>query len=100
MTIVTLDSMPAGPDFVISPAPLTMNRFLTGCLLAVLGVQAPSVADLPFRVVDIQRDWGVVYAVRVADVNADGRPDIIAINPSQLAWFENPSWQRHVIVDG
>jgi len=77
-----------------------MNRFLTGCLLAVLGVQAPSVADLPFRVVDIQRDWGVVYAVRVADVNADGRPDIIAINPSQLAWFENPSWQRHVIVDG
>ena len=42
----------------------------------------------------------MVYAVRVADINADGRLDIVAINPSQLAWFENPSWQRHVVVDG
>ena len=38
--------------------------------------------------------------MRVVDVNGDGRLDILAINPSQLAWFENPSWQRHVIVDG
>ena len=53
-----------------------------------------------FRMTEIQRDWGVVYAVRVADVNGDGRPDVVAINPTQLAWFENPTWQRHVIVDG
>lgn len=75
-------------------------RLLTSSLLAALSLQAPAPADVPFRTVDIQRDWGVVYAVRVADVNADGRLDIVAINPTQLAWFENPSWQRHVVVDG
>ncbi len=49
---------------------------------------------------EIARDWDVVYAVRVADINADGRPDIVAINPTQLAWFENPTWTKHVILDG
>ncbi|HEY8535033.1 MAG TPA: VCBS repeat-containing protein [Vicinamibacterales bacterium] len=50
--------------------------------------------------IEIAQDWDVVYAVRVVDINADGRPDILAINPSQLAWFENPSWTKHVILDG
>lgn len=75
-------------------------RLLTVCLLAALTLQPPALPDVSFRAIDVQRDWGVVYAVRVADVNADGRLDIIAINPTQLAWFENPSWQRHVVVDG
>ena len=29
-----------------------------------------------------------------------GKPDIVAINPTQVVWFENPTWTRHVIVDG
>ena len=77
-----------------------MMRLFTGCLLAALPLQLPTPPDAVFRAVDVQKDWGVVYAVRVADINADGRLDIVAINPSQLAWFENPSWQRHVVVDG
>lgn len=75
-------------------------RSLGVLLVAAAGLQSPAAPDVAFRAVDIQRDWGVVYAVRVADVNADGRPDVVAINPTQLAWFENPSWQRHVVLDG
>ena len=75
-------------------------RLLTCCLLAALTLQPTALPDVSFRAVDVQREWGVVYAVRVADVNGDGRLDIIAINPTQLAWFENPSWLRHVVVDG
>lgn len=77
-----------------------MTRLWIGCLLTALGLQPPSPPEVAFRTVDVQQDWGVVYAVRVVDVNDDGRPDILAINPSQMAWFENPSWQRHLIVDG
>ena len=54
-----------------------MMRLLTGCLLAALGLQPSAPTDVPFRAVEVQRDWGVVYAVRVADVNADRRPDIV-----------------------
>jgi FG-GAP-like repeat/FG-GAP repeat len=40
------------------------------------------------------------YQLVVADLNRDGRPDLIAVDErgTELAWFENPSWERHVIV--
>ncbi len=40
------------------------------------------------------------YAVDVADFNNDGRLDVMANSTSEpeLAWHENPGWERHVIV--
>jgi hypothetical protein len=40
------------------------------------------------------------YQVVVADINHDGKPDLIAVasGMKELIWFENPGWQRHVIV--
>ncbi|MEP6764670.1 MAG: PQQ-binding-like beta-propeller repeat protein [Gemmatimonadaceae bacterium] len=42
------------------------------------------------------------YQVVAADVNHDGKPDLIVVATglSELVWFENPSWQRHVIANG
>ena len=42
------------------------------------------------------------YQVVVADMNRDGRPDVIALASGlhELRWYENPGWQRHVIVSG
>jgi len=41
------------------------------------------------------------YAVHVADLNKDGRPDVIGLTSriTELAWYENPGWQRHVLID-
>src|SRR5215472_8922158 len=41
------------------------------------------------------------YQVVVADLNKDGKPDLIALasGMKELVWFENPTWERHVIVD-
>ncbi len=77
-----------------------MIRVIAAGMLVTLLIPPAGPADASFRMTEIQRDWGVVYAVRVADMNGDKRPDVVAINPSQLAWFENPTWQRHVIADG
>jgi len=40
------------------------------------------------------------YAVAVADFNKDGRLDVMAnsLGVPEVAWLENPSWQRHVIA--
>ena len=40
------------------------------------------------------------YQVAVADVNADGRPDILALSSeaSVVEWYENPSWQARPIT--
>ncbi len=42
------------------------------------------------------------YQVVIADLNHDGKPDIIALasGMDQLVWFENPTWERHVIAGG
>jgi hypothetical protein len=40
------------------------------------------------------------YQVVVADLNHDGRPDLIALASGlpELVWYENPTWERHVIA--
>ena len=42
------------------------------------------------------------YQVVVADLNRDGKPDIIALASGlkELRWYENPSWEKHVLVTG
>lgn len=40
------------------------------------------------------------YQVVVADLNRDGKPDIIEVDErgTELAWYENPGWTRHVLT--
>jgi hypothetical protein len=40
------------------------------------------------------------YQVVVADLNKDGKPDIIALASGmpELVWYQNPGWERHVIA--
>lgn len=42
------------------------------------------------------------YQVVAADLNHDGRPDLIALasRSNELVWYENPTWERHVIARG
>jgi hypothetical protein len=56
----------------------------------------------PFKEQEIDKDMGVGYAVAVADINADGKPDIVAVTeqPDQVLWYENPTWKRRVVVAG
>jgi hypothetical protein len=48
----------------------------------------------------IDSNFGIGYAVTTADINRDGKIDILAINPTQAVWFENPTWKKHIIADG
>lgn len=42
------------------------------------------------------------YATLVVDMNKDGRPDLFGLTSRlrELAWYENPTWERHVLVEG
>ena len=48
----------------------------------------------------IATDLAGGYQVVVSDINRDGKPDLIALasGMKELLWFENPAWQRHVLV--
>ena len=63
--------------------------------------QSLSRAPVRFRAHDISEIRGG-YAVAMADFNNDGWLDVIAnsLGVPEVAWHENPTWERHVIVAG
>jgi len=73
-----------------------MNRILPGYLAL------PLLAAAQIHFVEHTVATGIAggYHVAVADLNHDGKPDLIAVglNTPELAWFENPTWERHVIA--
>jgi hypothetical protein len=67
-------------------------------LCAVPLFAEPALVQFRPHVVEAKLPGG--YAVIVVDVNKDGRPDIIPMTQrvTELAWYENPGWQRHVLI--
>jgi hypothetical protein len=61
---------------------------------------APANPALRFERQEIRSSYGVGYAVNVADMNGDKRPDVVAISGTQVTWYENPSWREHVALEG
>jgi hypothetical protein len=77
--------------------------FVSIAVLPAAGPHVQSAAQAPplrFRAEQIAADFGVGYAVVTADVNGDKRQDVLAINATDLVWFEAPGWQKHVILAG
>ena len=69
--------------------------------LAILGASAATCpADTPprFERVVIDDDFPGGYQVEVADVNGDGKPDLIGVGGGTCAWYENPSWTKRVVT--
>lgn len=72
----------------------------------VAGSLLPAAADAPpaarFREHTIAKDVPGGYQVVAVDLNHDGRPDLIALSTrsNELLWFENPTWERHVLLSG
>jgi hypothetical protein len=42
---------------------------------------------------------GVGYGLAIADVNGDKKPDVLLVDAHQVAWYENPSWKKHVMTE-
>jgi hypothetical protein len=51
---------------------------------------------------DVATELTGAYQAITADINKDGKPDIIALATRlpELAWYENPTWTRHVLASG
>ena len=67
----------------------------------VLGVSRPVFGGVPaFEAKVIDPNIGAVcYAVTSADVNGDGKRDIVAVSENRVQWYEAPTWTKHVIIE-
>jgi hypothetical protein len=78
------------------------THWLTGlifCCIPCLG--HPAIGDVPaFKTTVIDPAIGnVCYAVTSADVNGDGKLDIVAVSENRVQWYEAPSWTKHIILE-
>ncbi len=78
-----------------------MTRQVVFILFAFF-LTAISLADAPrWQAQEIDPQAGnVVYAVTTADVNNDGKLDVVAVTEDAVLWYENPSWKKHEIIRG
>jgi hypothetical protein len=67
---------------------------LSGAVFSMAAGETPA-----FRHVDIDTDVEIGYGVAATDVNSDGKPDIVLVDADVIVWYENPSWEKHVIVE-
>ena len=58
------------------------------------------VAFPSFRMQEIETGLQIGYAVLVADINNDGKPDIVVVDKHRVVWYENPTWKRRTIIEG
>ena len=66
-----------------------------------LGVcEQPSPGFPRFRVQEIETGLTVGYCVLLVDINGDGKKDIVVADSRRVLWYENPTWQRHTILEG
>lgn len=79
----------------------TVQKVVVFFALSAMGIFMASAKSPPqFVEHTIATNLANGYQVVVADLNKDGKPDLIALasGMSELVWFENPDWQRHVIA--
>ncbi len=70
---------------------------LTPLLLAITAGSSAAAGPVRFERVVIDADFPGGYQVEVADVNGDGKPDVVGVGGGTCAWYENPSWTKRVV---
>lgn len=83
------------------PSPLAVFPALAA--LAV-GVAASPADEIPFRSRVLDPHPGeICYAVTLADVDGDGRQDVVVVTENAVLWYENPGapegeWRKRTVV--
>ena len=84
-----------------SPARLPWLRTCGwSCLLAGGWLWPLAAAEFPTFTRHVINAFPAGYQVAVADINGDGRLDVIALSTeaNRVDWFENPGWQLHPVA--
>jgi hypothetical protein len=79
-----------------------MNPSIRIVALLTLACCQSRAADLltpKFRAVEIDSKIDIGYAITVADVDGDKKPDLLLVDKKQVAWYRNPTWEKFVIAE-
>ncbi|MDZ4288632.1 MAG: FG-GAP and VCBS repeat-containing protein [Prosthecobacter sp.] len=73
---------------------LTFFLSLFGIAASLAAQTAPS-----FKAEEIDAAVGIGYGLALADVNGDGKTDILLADKEVIVWYQNPAWTKHIIAE-
>src|SRR5690242_4882461 len=80
----------------------TMQRLIVtilGCVsIAGLNLHGAEFVLPKFRAVDIDKEVKIGYGLAIADVDGDKKPDILLADKDVVVWYQNPTWEKHVMA--
>ena len=77
-----------------------MNKWFVCLIVLCSGVLDAANYQFPkFRTVEIDSNLQIGYGVVLADINGDERLDIVLADKKQFAWYQNPTWDKHIMVE-
>ena len=73
---------------------------VTSAALWLSGLAADAAEFPKFEAKTLDPDVGkVCYAVTLADVDGDGKQDIVAVTENRVLWYQAPDWKPRVIIE-
>lgn len=77
---------------------------LATAFIAIVFSNRPVWPDAPtfpkFRTQEIETGFTVGYGVVLADVDGDGKKDIVVVDSKRVVWYQNPTWKRRTMIQG
>jgi hypothetical protein len=75
-----------------------MKKLISSLLILGAALSASAAIKFPkFRAQEIDK-IEVGYGVQLADVDGDGKTDIVLADKREFAWYQNPSWKKHILT--
>lgn len=72
---------------------------LPPALLVCVAAAARAQATPNFKEEVIDANVGIGYGLALADVDGDGRTDILLADKDVIAWYQNPKWTKHIMAE-
>jgi hypothetical protein len=75
------------------------SKLIAGLLLVGGSVFAADIPEPKFRAVTIDDKIQIGYGVTTADVDGDGKTDVVLADAKQFVWYRNPNWEKFVLAE-
>ncbi len=75
-----------------------MKALIPALALAVNAMALPEAPPATFESATIDPDIAIGYGLAIADMDGDGKQDILLVDAGETVWYRNPTWEKQSLT--